>query len=303
MKAFSEPSNNGLSVDVGDLFQYQTLARQLHFPLQNPPTNTLQGDKQTRIKGRGMAFTHLRQYERGDDVRLIDWRVTARLGKPHTRQYNEDKSQPFYLVVDVGDSMYFGSKRQLKSVLAAKVAATLLWQIQINREPLSLLLCNSAQTDYLAPSTSERQLTQCFARLSKFAEPLSGTYSMNTPQRVINAMQLLLKNLQPGSITIVISDFIDWPEQAIEYCHQLDARGQLLLYHINDPIDSEQKRTAKENISLLFTDGKTTQQRLLDVEQTVTNSFLDQLSVNQYHKTSVSTHQSLRQQLLAGQLH
>lgn len=298
MSLFSEPSNQGIRVSVKDLLQYQSLAKQLQFPLQNSPSSTQQGDKQTRLKGRGMTFTDLRQYEKGDDVRLIDWRVTARLGRPHTRQYNEDKSQPFYLYIDYAPSMFFASKKQLKSVLATKLAATLMWQIQLHNEPIGLVTSTLDKIDFQSPSNSLRHFYKCLSTIANACEPNHQNHAVQRASTLINGLYLLSKNIQSGSVIILISDFIDWSVSAVELCHQLNERGQLLLYHIADPIESNHRDYSKGNISLMFTDGTRTQHRLLEKTQLIKNEFLENKTIKNYFITGVSTHLTLIEQLI-----
>lgn len=298
MNVFSEPSNDGISLSVNDLLHYQSLAKQLQFPLQNSPSSPQHGDKQTRLKGKGMTFTDLRQYEKGDDIRLIDWRVTARLGRPHTRQYNEDKSQPFFLYLDYAPSMFFASKRQLKSVLATKLAATLMWQIHLHNEPIGLLTSKLDKIDFQQPSNSQRHFHKCLSTIANACESNYDNQTAHRETKITNGLHLLSKNIQSGSNIILISDFIDWSESEVELCHQLDGRGQLLLYQITDPIESSNRDYSKHNISLMFTDGKNTQERLLDNSQRIQNAFLENKTIKAFFKTKISTHLALNQQLI-----
>ncbi|GEM_PF-4109137 len=301
MNMLEEPSDQGIRLRTTDLSHYQALAKKLRFPLQNVPSTFLQGNKQAKIKGRGMTFTDLRQYERGDDIRLIDWRVTARLGTPHTRQYDEDKSQPFFVFVDIAESLFFGSKTQLKSVLAAKVAATTLWQIHLQGEPASLLTCKRGELSYTAPSLSERHLHKCLLHLTQVSQPPTDLEPDAAEQRnedLLKTLQLLNRHLQSGSIVIIISDFIHWPDSMLDLCHRINAKGQLLFYQIEDPIESNQARATKNSLSLFFTDGNSMQKRRLDSAQHIDDTFLDTPSLSHYHQVKVSTHLPLRSQLL-----
>ena len=299
MNAFIESSNEGISVSAQDLLLYQSLAKQLHFPLQPATTNMPQGNRQSRIKGRGMTFADLRQYQRGDDIRLIDWRVTARTGKPHTRQYQEDRSQPFYLMIDFSDSLYFGSRRQLKSVLAAKLAAVLMWQIAHKGEPLGTVLIKQDDVEYIAPVSSERHTLKCLSRVSAMTESRPLDASNNKNVQLHQAMQMLLKSIPSNSVAILISDFVNWPASMIEQCHRLNTRAQLLLFHVSDPIEREIERRDKPEVTLRFTDGNVAKERLLNGEHTMHHPFVKQLSDNGMTPLLVSTHLSLQQQLAA----
>ena len=87
------------------------------------------------LRGRGFDFEEIRRYLPGDDIRSIDWRVTARTGKPHLRVFTEERDRPVILVVDQRRSMFFGSRRALKSVVAAETAALAAWEDVGGRRP------------------------------------------------------------------------------------------------------------------------------------------------------------------------
>ena len=93
-----------------------------HFRPRQPVHSLLAGRHASRLRGRGLAFEELRPYLPGDDIRTMDWHVTARTGKPHVRVYTEEKDRPVLLVVDQRQNMFFGSKRAMKSVAAAEAA-------------------------------------------------------------------------------------------------------------------------------------------------------------------------------------
>ena len=88
---------------------------------------SMAGGHISSFRGRGIDFSEVRIYQPGDDIRNIDWRVTARTNKPHTKLYREERERPVYIVVDQCQSMFFGSKKTFKSVTAARAAANLAW--------------------------------------------------------------------------------------------------------------------------------------------------------------------------------
>ncbi|WP_290435839.1 DUF58 domain-containing protein, partial [Aeromonas caviae] len=97
----------------------------------------------------GLHFRELRLYQAGDEVRHIDWRVTARLGRPHTRLYGEEQDQAHWLLLDLSPAMYFGSRAQLKARLGCELAAALLWQ---GEKQANTLICQGA-----APHTEHQR--------------------------------------------------------------------------------------------------------------------------------------------------
>src|SRR5262245_4260629 len=119
----------GVYVTAADLAALEGQARQLVLRPRGPNHNLLAGRHASRVRGRGLDFEELRQYLPGDDVRSIDWKVTARSRKPFVRVYTEEKDRPAVLVVDQRINMFFGSARSLKSVTAAEAAALCAWKV------------------------------------------------------------------------------------------------------------------------------------------------------------------------------
>ena len=112
--------NNGLFVTVEELIAQRRYAYQLQLNRLNKLTTRHAGDVKSAFKGRGMEFEEIRAYTFGDDVRDIDWRVTARKQLPYTKLYAEEKDREVYVLLDLSPSMLFGTKQELKSVTAAK---------------------------------------------------------------------------------------------------------------------------------------------------------------------------------------
>ena len=102
-------------------------ARQFNLTSIKKATSAISGLHDSRFRGRGMDYLESRVYQAGDDIRNMDWRVTARTGQAHTKLFQEERERPTYLVVDTNDSLLFGTKNQFKSVLASQIAALLGW--------------------------------------------------------------------------------------------------------------------------------------------------------------------------------
>src|SRR6478735_4818791 len=122
----SEP---GVFVELDELVELRGEARYSSFLPQQPVRSLLAGRRASRLRGRGLDFDELRSYVPGDDVRSIDWHVTARMRKPYVRTYKEERDRPVLLVVDQRACMFFGSHSVMKSVTAARLAALAAWRI------------------------------------------------------------------------------------------------------------------------------------------------------------------------------
>src|SRR6478672_7266527 len=119
----------GVYVDLEQLIALEQKGRKVSLLPRQPVHSLLSGRYASRMRGRGLNFEEIRDYRAGDDVRSIDWKVTARLRKPHIRVFNEERDRQTILVVDQRLSMFFGSRLAMKSVAAAQAAAIGAWRV------------------------------------------------------------------------------------------------------------------------------------------------------------------------------
>src|SRR6516162_894360 len=127
--AEAETGMPGVYIDLDDLIALEYRGRKVSFLPRQPVHSLLSGRFASRMRGRGLNFEEIRDYRSGDDVRSIDWKVTARLQKPHVRVFNEERDRQALLVVDQRLSMFFGSRLAMKSVTAAEAAAIGAWRV------------------------------------------------------------------------------------------------------------------------------------------------------------------------------
>src|SRR5580765_2610129 len=124
-----DAAQTGVYVDLAHLIMLEQRGRRVSLLPRQPVQSLLSGRFASRMRGRGLNFEEIRDYRSGDDVRSIDWKVTARLQKPHIRVFNEERDRQALLVVDQRLSMFFGSRRAMKSVAAAEAAAIGAWRV------------------------------------------------------------------------------------------------------------------------------------------------------------------------------
>ena len=117
----------GAYIELDDLISARFLAKDLNLRHRRKALSLLAGPNKTNFRGRGIDFEEVRAYQAGDDIRTIDWRVTARSGKPHTKLFSEERERPLLVVNDQRQDMFFGSQHCFKSTLACYLGALLAW--------------------------------------------------------------------------------------------------------------------------------------------------------------------------------
>jgi len=200
------------------------------------------GDYYSMFKGRGMEFDEVRVYAQGDDVRALDWRVTARTGRPHTKLYREERERAVLLWVDMRSAMFFATQGAFKAVRAAQAAALLGWSAVHQGDRLGGLVFSENAHIELRPKRGKPPLLHFLQQL--VAHPAWFNHqTVSDPlvsEQALNQSLLRLRSVaQPGSLIILLSDFADFNEQGSAQLAQLARHNELLLLDIHDPIERE----------------------------------------------------------------
>ena len=167
----------GIYVTTEHLVALEGPARDLAFVQKAPSHQQLAGRMQSSLRGRGLIFEELREYLPGDDIRSIDWRVTARTGKPVIRVYGEEKERPALLLVDQRINMFFGSRRAMKSVTAAESAMLCAWRILGSGDRVGGFVFGDDDIDEVKPHRSRNAVISFADRISRKNVALHANYS------------------------------------------------------------------------------------------------------------------------------
>ena len=163
------------------------------------------GDAKSSFKGRGIEFEEVRPYQFGDDVRDIDWRVTARKSQPFTKLYMEEKDREVYVWLDLSSKMYFGTKGELKSVTAAKTAALLGWFALSYKDRLGFALYNGKRTYLFEPRRNQEYFLAVLKKIEKIAkENLDNSKDTETVEKSLQYMQ---KKASRHAIVFLVGSF------------------------------------------------------------------------------------------------
>lgn len=225
--------SKGIIPDINELLALRHYAGSIQF-FNRQKVNTPQtGTRLSQARGRGMDFEEVRQYQSGDDVRLIHWSLTARLGKPYTKVYREERERAIYLVLDQSTSMKFGTRVSFKNVLAAKVAALLGWAALQNHEQIGGIVFNDNAAEFIKPKRSRQSLLDMFNLMTNSNALKHYNGGLN------NALQFMSKNIQSGSVVIVISDFFNTNEDMQTYLRLIARKCELINVFTYDPLEAK----------------------------------------------------------------
>ncbi len=227
-------SGSGIKVSLQELIGLRQEARRLDITPRGKVLATRSGGHLSRFRGRGMEFDESRVYQPGDDVRNMDWRVTARAGRPHVKLYREERERPVWLTVDLGPSMRFGTRVAFKSVLAARAAALLAWSAVDQGDRVGGLVFDESRHFERRPVARTRGLLPLLKALSDTSIP-GGT---GGHAHFSSAAGHLVHLVRPGSLVFLISDFAGIERAGTSWLTQLSAGSEVVLIQVYDPLEA-----------------------------------------------------------------
>jgi len=265
--------NNGdncIRVDAASLIELHRAAQGL--PLKIGKISSRQsGNYLSPFKGRGMEFDEVRPYQPGDDIRTLDWRVTARTGKAHTKLFREERERSVLMWVDLRLPMFFATQGAFKSVIAARAAALLAWSAAHHGDRLGGLIFSDRQHHEMRPQRGRKAVLHFISRLANHS-----AWQKNTKDDAIRdhagreAAIRLRRVSRPGSLIFLISDFRDIDSQAESHLGQIARHNDVVAIFIYDPLESELPPAGIYKVS--------------SGEQEVTVNTFGQESRNSYHQ-------------------
>jgi len=222
---------------LAELLELRTRSGAIDLVASAARSRTDPGAAPSRLRGRGIEFEEVRAYAPGDDVRAIDWRVTARTGKPHTRLFRAERERPVYLLLDQRAPMYFGSRVRLKSQQALRAATLLAWAALAGGDRVGGLVLEDATHHERRPRRSRHAVLELL-RLGLAANArLARPQAAGTPLPFATALTALRRVARPGSLAILVGDFHDWSEDAARQLHLLARHVEVHGLRIEDPLE------------------------------------------------------------------
>lgn len=225
---------HGLAVSVTELIALASQAQRVRYPPKGYASRS--GLHQSKLRGRGMDFSEARNYQAGDEIRHMEWRMTARTGRPHVKVYEEERERPVFIIVDFNPSMFFGTRVAFKSVIAARLAAILAWTAGKQGDRVGGLVYSPLAHQEFTPRTRRAGILPFLAGLSQYSQrtPSANQDGKLAADQALSRMQHLIR---PGSIVVVISDFYHWDATHERLLRRLSGHNDLLAYHICDPLE------------------------------------------------------------------
>jgi uncharacterized protein (DUF58 family) len=221
--------------DLEELVALRGIAQGLDLHAHRPAIARLFGSHRSAQRGRGLEFEEVRPYAQGDDVRHIDWRVTARRGSPHTKLFREERERPVWLVLDLHAGLFFGSKRQLKSALLLRVAAILAWIAVLGGDRVGAIISRGSETPLIFPPRArEAGVLPILQALVEMQSRTPKAPEQSSLQTTFTALRHVIK---PSSLVLVVSDFSGLDTASEHALSALATHSDCRMLWITDPLE------------------------------------------------------------------
>ncbi|MDY7559422.1 DUF58 domain-containing protein [Pseudomonas sp. 10B1] len=226
----------GIRVSLDELIEMRHRVREVQLFSTPGQRSPLIGLHHSKLRGRGVDFDQVRVYQAGDDVRTIDWRVTARTQEPHTKLFHEERERPIFILVEQSRRLFFGSGLMFKSVLAAQTAALIGWAALGHNDRVGGLVFGDHEHYEIKPRRSKQSLLQLLNRLVRVNQSLDTEIAADRDAFGI-ALRRAREVLRPGSLVFVICDERAISDAAEQQLTLLSRHCDLLLLPLSDPLD------------------------------------------------------------------
>ena len=231
----------------------QGRARSLTFLPRQPSNSVLNGRHTSRMRGRGLDFEEIRNYQPGDDVRSIDWKVTARRGEPHVRVYTEERDRPVLLLVDQRMSMFFGSVLNMKSVTAAEVAAVAAHRIVGVGDRVGGIVFSDERMVSVRPQRSRRAVNAFLKSIAEMNRSLSADQTVGDNGHSLNRpLSAAASMAGQNHLIIVVSDFVGLDTETERLVINMARHNDVVLCAVFDPM----ARQLPQNMQIVVGDGR-----------------------------------------------
>ena len=240
-----EVEASGVVASLDELVDLRSDSSRLGNPPMQSARHALSGPYLSAFRGGGIEFDEVRVYQPGDDIRCIDWRVTARTGRTHSRIFREERERPVWLGVDLSPGMHFGTRRAFKSVVAARVAALLAWSAHDRGDRVGAVIRSAARVGEHPPSRTDSLL---FALLAGLAEA-TAAHRGEMSESLDESCERLAARAQPGCQVYLLSDFSDLRERGRESLADLARRTDLTCLTFHDPLEATAPPAGRYRVS------------------------------------------------------
>lgn len=282
----SAMSEHGIVTDLASLLGARHWAQGLTLFSRQAARNLLLGNVRSRFRGRGMEFEEVRRYQAGDDIRTIDWKVSARAQGTYTKLFCEERERPCHILVDQRRALYFGSSVQFKSVLAAELAAAISWAALQGGDRVGGQVIGEYNTSDSRARRSKQAVLRFIHDVHEGNHQLANQAAAETQSDKTSlaiSLEECRRITRPGTAIFIISDFHDFDHAAAKSLSNLGKHADLTLLQVSDKLEQQLPNLGNVAIS----DGQ--QSAKINLSSTLTRAYQQSRSDKQNLLISAAT--------------
>lgn len=280
--------SDGVNLTIDELMPYQNKSSLVNLAPKQQLHGQLAGNYLARSKGRGMEFDEVRHYQVGDDIRTIDWRVTARTGTTHTKIFKEEVERPVIIATDLNHTMFFGSQLLFKSIQAAHLASLLAWHAKNRGDRVGGIVFNENKHLELKPRSRQQGVLHYLHALCQIhSNPCLTVDKTKAVQTFEENCARIRQVSKPGSLVYLITDAYQLEESCIRHLALTSQHCELVVCLVSDPLEHQLPQNIKPT-TVAVTDG--------NIQTTITLGDKKSAKKYQQHSNQLSQH---KMQLLA----
>lgn len=247
-------------VSLQDLLKMEHYARNFSFLAKKQKVRSVLGGKHSsKLRGRGLDFEEVRNYVAGDDIRNIDWKVTARTRKTHSKVFSEEKEKPALIFVDQSKTMFFGSQRKTKSVVAAELAALAAFRVLKEGDRVGGIVFGDEGIDIVFPKRDRKNILRFLEKIVERNHQLKNRSELKFEEQLKDVLGKVRNIVTHDFLIVIISDFQRYSPEVIKAIKLLSQHNDVILAKVFDPMERDIPAT-----KLVAGDGK--KQILIDGE-------------------------------------
>lgn len=247
-------------VSLQDLLKMEHYARNFSFQARKQKVRSILGGKHaSKLRGRGLDFEEVRSYVAGDDIRNIDWKVTARTQKTHSKVFSEEKEKPALIVVDQSKSMFFGSQSKTKSAVAAEVAALAAFRVLKEGDRVGGIVFADEGIDIIFPKRDRKNILRFLEKIVERNRQLEQSSPVKFEEALKETLSKIRNMVTHDFLVLIISDFQRYSPEVIKFISQTAQHNDVVLVKVFDPMEKEipkAKLVAGDGEKQIFVDGE-----------------------------------------------
>jgi uncharacterized protein (DUF58 family) len=233
-------SNPNIFLSLEHLLKYEWISSALNLRVGRQKSNSiLAGRYASRLRGRGLDFEESKPYVIGDDIRNIDWNVTAKTGKTHTKVFTEEKEKPAFIFVDQSPTMGFGSEHKTKAVIAGELASLIAHKIKKSGDRVGGLVYAGNSYEIITPKRDSRNIVYFLQKIIESNQKIYEHKEFNFEKSLVEMIGKLHNIITHDFLVFIISDFYRYSDSVLQYLSQLSLHNNLILIKVFDKMEQQ----------------------------------------------------------------